>query len=247
MKTSSKILLGLFLCILLCVTIFAIYVASTLSNHTKWQEATVAISQERQLPHFYQIETTDGISVEFTQDSVQKIVVVADSLLLKDVITEVKDGKLLLHRNGNGNFEMNVIVKINVDSLTSLDVSAGSSFKSTNTLKGYALDAKVSSGGYVEGGFDFTSLKFDFSSGSNADIKGKTVRLEAEASSGSNFKAVNLASVSAIVKASSGGNMDINVSGDISVDASSGGNITYIGSPNLKSINVNSGGNLNKR
>lgn len=247
MKTSSKILLGLFLCILLSITVFAIYVVSNLSKRSGEQMSNKLISEERQLSHFYQIETTDGISVVFTQDTVQKVVVVADSLLLKDVVTEVKDGKLILRRNGNDNFEMNVIVKLNVDSLTLLDISAGSSFKLANTLSGYALETKVSSGGYVEGAFDFTSLKFDLSSGSNGDVKGKTIKLEAEVSSGSNFKASSLNSVSALVKASSGGNMDINVTGDISVDASSGGNISYTGSPNLKSINISSGGNFNKR
>jgi len=247
MKTSSKILFGLFLSILLCITIFAIYIASSLSKEKKWRGETVLATEVRQLPHFYQIESTDGIAIEFTQDSVQKVIVSTDSLLLKEVVTEVKEGKLLLHRTQNDNSSERVVVKINADSITSLDISAGSSFTSINQLKGYTLEIDGSSGSYAKGDFSFTKLNVDFSSGSSGEFKGKVDRLEAETSSGSSFTAPNLISTSALVKASSGANMEVNVTGDISVEASSGGSITYIGSPTLKSIDVNSGGNFNKK
>lgn len=247
MKTSSKILLGLFLSILLAITIFAIYVVSSFSKQKTGNEYNIAETVERQLPHFYQIESTDGISIEFTQDSVQKVVIIADSTLLKEVITEVKDGKLILHRSDNENFDQNVIIKINADSINKLELSAGSSFLSKIPVKGYILDISASSGSHVEVNLNFSRLKIDLSSGSSADVSGTVAKMIAETSSGSVFTAPKLMAASASVSASSGANMEVNVADDITVEASSGGSISYIGSPVLKSIDVSSGGNFSKK
>ena len=75
-------------------------------------------------------------------------------------------------------------------------------------------------------------------------IEGKTTKLSASSSSGSSINASNLKTIDAYAKASSGAQIDLNVSGELRAKASSGGDIDYEGNPTTIDKDTSSGGSV---
>jgi hypothetical protein len=84
------------------------------------------------------------------------------------------------------------------------------------------------------------------SSGADIEIFGRTKSFSARASSGSSIDADELETIDAYAKASSGANINVNVSGNLTAKASSGGDIDYEGNPNVDK-NTSSGGSVSGR
>ena len=74
-------------------------------------------------------------------------------------------------------------------------------------------------------------LNCNSSSGGDIRISGTTTLLIAEASSGSDIKASNLKAETSKVKASSGADISVNTSKELTARATSGGDIRYSGNP----------------
>jgi hypothetical protein len=83
-------------------------------------------------------------------------------------------------------------------------------------------------------------------SGSDMELSGKTTTFIAEASSGSSIEAEDLASINAQVKASSGAEINVNTLKKLTAKASSGGDINYVGNPEIVEKSDGVSGSINR-
>lgn len=89
-------------------------------------------------------------------------------------------------------------------------------------------------------------LDLEASSGAGLEVAGACGDLTAAASSGAVVGAADLRCESGAVEASSGARASVNVSGRLSVDASSGGDVYASGDPVMGDISLSSGGSLHR-
>jgi phage gp45-like len=108
-------------------------------------------------------------------------------------------------------------------------------------MKVAELRAEASQGAIFEIEGEFNLLTFDINSGCVVSLKGISKNLNADCSAGCVFNAGELLVEAGKFSASAGGIMNLNVTGEISVNANSGSIITCSGKPKTKNINVNSG------
>jgi hypothetical protein len=247
MKTSNKLLFGLFIAILVVITITAVFISRNLKFGPSVNGSGVALSENRQLQPFNQLEATSGIQVIYTPGSGPKVSVKGDSNLVKQLVTEVTNGKLSIRLDVKS-FRTNIplIVEITTDSLTQVSIGAGCDFTVHGTMKQNTLTLDAGSGSSADITGEFGRFAADMSSGSSAKFAGKTAQAKIGASSGAEVKAASFICGIASIEASSGASVNINVTGELSVDASSGSVIKYAGNPNMKSINISSGATLSK-
>jgi hypothetical protein len=246
MRTSNKILLGLFMSIVLAITVLVIYVANNITIHPTINGSDFSASQERNVADFHQLECSSGFRVVFTQDSVQRVVVKADSSVIRFISTEVANGKLTLKSSERWRSNVPVEIQVSARNIDYINMNSGSNFSVAKPLNIKELKLDVSSGSSVELNGTFEKLSTDFSSGSMGKIEGSDSIFSLTASSGSNVDAGNLIAKIGSVSASSGSNLSVNITDEISVDASSGSNISYKGNPSIKGFNVSSGANFSK-
>ncbi len=205
----------------------------------------VVISEDRDISSdFESIQVQQGIHLYITQGNPIDVKVEADDNIMELLKTEVKNGKLKIY------FEKNVYkakarnVYLTVDEFSSIKSSSGASVKAENTLKLNSLDLDSSSGSSMKIYVNAREITAESSSGSNLTIYGKTTNFSAKSSSGSHINAEDLESVDAVARASSGANINVNVSGKLSAKASSGGDIDYEGSPVDVNKDTSSGGSV---
>lgn len=178
---------------------------------------------------FSSIKATEGLDVYLTQSDNESISVEADENLQELILTEVKDGVLKIHTKQNIGRSTSKKVTVTFKDISSIISTSGSDVYSTNIINTEELQLKTTSGSDMTLEVNTTVLNCKSTSGSDLRLSGKTERLIAEATSGSDIKAENLIAESSQVKATSGADITINTSKELTAKATSGGDIKYYG------------------
>ena len=210
-------------------------VLCTVLSCTSSTSVANAEKQNREVGAFRNIKSGSGIDVYFTQEQSQSVRIETENVDENEVITEVKDETLVIKMKSNNswfnNVKRSVKVYISAPVLERLDISSGSDF--------YADNLK--------------STNFNISSTSGSDVKIGNLTVDNEikitSSSGSDSNIKNLKANDCTLSASSGSDMTLGVeiSGKISVSASSASDIKLSGKVHSVSITASSGSDVNVR
>lgn len=246
MKTSNILLSALLGLLLIIIAASVIVVKSDLKDYKPIQLTGNIISKGCQVTPFSKIDAAGGINVRFTQDSVYRVTVKADSSLVGLVETEVREGTLWVRItqpvNKNQSIEVNVVAPL----VNDLNLSAGCKFATTGIIQLSTLDVDVNSGAMSNISINVNDLKIEASSGSIINFSGQCNDLNASCNSGSILEANGLTVQKAKVSASSGAILNVNVLGAIDVKGSMGSIITCKGNPQVNKIGLSSGAQFNK-
>lgn len=220
---------------------------SCIQGFTGIKGSNNVVSENRDInAGFETISVQQGITLYLTQGSPTSLKVEADDNIIDLLKTEVKENKLKVY------FEKNVYkakarsVYLTTSDISNIQTSSGARVKAENTIQTNTLKLDSSSGSSIKIYVNAQEVLSESSSGSNIKIEGKTNYFSADASSGSGIDADELESVNAIANASSGANINVNVSGKLSANASSGGDIDYEGNPTEINKDTSSGGSVSQ-
>lgn len=197
--------------------------------------------------NFSTIKATEGLDVYLTQSNNESILVEADENLHELIVTEVIDGVLKIHTKQNIGKATSKKVIINFKDISSIISTSGSDVYSTNTINVEELQLKTTSGSDMTLEVNTSVLNCKSTSGSDLRLSGKTQRLIAEATSGSDIKAENLIAESSQVKATSGADITVNTSKELTAKATSGGDIKYYGNPEKVDKTDSASGSIKKK
>ncbi len=204
------------------------------------------VEETRDLGDFDKISVTRGMNVYISQGGSQKVVVKADENLLDVIETSVSDGILKVSCNRGIRKAGSNKVLVTVPNIDLLKTTAGSNVFADDTLHLKTLEIKSTAGSNVKLLLNAEELYVSAMAGSNISLNGTSEAFNAKANSGSNVKAGDLHTTNCDLKASSGANIWINVSKELSAKVSSGANVFYYGNPEATNIEKSSGGNVIK-
>jgi len=195
---------------------------------------------------FHSIKATEGLDVYLTQGASESVKVQADENLHDIILTEVKEGVLHIHTKENIARSSAQKVIVEFDNLEKITSTSGSDVYSTNTIKTDKLVLRSTSGSDMELQIEANSVICEATSGSDIRLTGTTNTFSAETSSGSDIKAGKLKAKICDAKATSGSDITLYSSEQLTAKASSGGDITYYGNPDKVSKNDSPSGNVRK-
>ncbi len=194
---------------------------------------------------FTGIEVNSAIELSIEQSNETEIVVEADDNLQTSIITEVKNGKLIISsgphlsiRNGTRK------VKVKMPSIEILEASSASSIDSRTPLKGNQIYIKASSAANINLDLEMDAINCKSSSGSTIKLKGLALQLDTQASSGSNTECFRLLTNEVIADASSGASIEVHPVLSLKAEASSGASIAYNIVPKTLQKKASSGGSI---
>ena len=237
MTTLTKIIVATLLSLTLFSCNFDINMNSGVRGNGNVQIEERTVNQT-----FTAIKATEGLNVYLTQGNSESITVEADENLHELIITEVIDGVLKIHTTENIGKSTVKKVMVSFKDISAITSTSGSDVYSTNTISANHLKLKSTSGSDMKLDVNTSILECKSTSGSDLKLSGKTEKLIAEATSGSDIKASNLVAESSQVKATSGADISVNTSKELTAKATSGGDIRYYGNPEK----VNKKGDLTK-
>ncbi|WP_340074930.1 head GIN domain-containing protein [Leptobacterium sp. I13] len=195
---------------------------------------------------FTVIKASEGLDVYVTQDDKTDIRVEADENIIEFIRTDIKNGVLRIHTEERIGRAKSKKVYVSLPEITALYSNSGADLYSIGLIKVDELRLDSSSGADIEVEVDVDELRLDSSSGADIEVSGKADFLFADASSGSDIKATNLTARKCIADVSSGADISVNVTDELTADASSGGDVHYSGNPEIVKKDRSSAGRISK-
>ncbi len=241
MTTLTKIIVSIVIALLLFSCNFDINLGPGVRGNGE------VVTETRDLDaSFHSIKAAEGLDVYLTQGNSESIKVQADENLHEIILTEVRDGVLHIHTDENIAHSSAQKVLVQFDDIKSITSTSGSDVYSTNTIRTNRLELKSTSGSDMELEIEASTILCKSTSGSDLRLSGSTNELRAESTSGSDIKASNLKAKIVDAKASSGSDITLYSSEELTAKASSGGDITYYGNPEKVSKSDNVSGSIRK-
>ncbi|WP_299128772.1 head GIN domain-containing protein [uncultured Winogradskyella sp.] len=205
------------------------------------------ITQERKiLNDFNSVKISQGLELYLTQSNAIALSIEADENLHDFIITDVENGVLSIYATENIRRAASRRINLNVTDLSSIMATSGSDVFSTNTIKTDTLELHTTSGADMRLKVKTETLNCNSTSGSDIIVSGTTTLLIAQATSGSDIKASQLKAEISKVKATSGADISINTSKELTARATSGADITYSGNPEKIDKSNNSSGSVRR-
>lgn len=183
--------------------------------------------------NFTVVSASEGLDVYVTQAEEFEILVEADENIIDLIGTDISNGKLRIHAIENiGKATKKVFVSLPV--ITGLETSSGADLSTGSLIRADRISLEASSGSDLHVEIAADEVEADTSSGADIRISGEAKLFYAHASSGSGISARDFAVETCNADASSGADIDLNVSESLTAEASSGADISYTGDPSVQ-------------
>lgn len=206
--------------------------------------------EKRNLSGFTGIEAGGSANIILSQGNTESVEVEATEDVSDYLITEVKNGTLIIRTESDWKsfFSRQPKVKVYVTfkDLTSINAGGGTSVSAQDLLTFNKLSLDASGGARIDLKLNTKALHAESSGGANILLEGNTSTFRAHASGGSNIKAQKLSASNCEAESSGGANIYFEVTQELTASASGGSGIYYSGNPQKVNVNKSGGANIKK-
>jgi hypothetical protein len=208
-----------------------------------------AEEQTRKLEPFTSISLRISANVHLEQGEKQNLEIVAKPSTLEEIITEVKDGELII-RFPNKNYLWStyqpgeVTIYITIAEINGLSVSGSGDIIAEDNIKTKILNLALSGSGNIKlSDLSAEQVKSSISGSGNIHLAGKSPArdLSIAISGSGNLKALNYSADDVTVRISGSGNVGIEANKNLYVRSAGSGNVSYKGQPMIDSSIAGSG------
>lgn len=206
------------------------------------------VEEDRSVSGFTGVHVSSGIDVYLSEGNDFEVIVEADENLMEVILTE-KQGNMLVVKTDKVNIRKSKSKKVHVTlpELTELKISSAGDCEGQTSFKCDDLKLGISSAGDLSLEVDADRIILDISSSGDARIAGSANELEVSLSSAGDLHAYDLIAKNADVNVSSAGDARVHATEEISMNASSAGNIYYRGDARVLHSKSSSAGDIVKK
>jgi len=214
-----------------------------------------AEEQNRKVDPFTEISLRIGAKVHLEQGAKQNLEIVAKPSTLDEIVTEVKDGKLIIRFPNKDYFWKTfqpgeITIYITTPEINGLGVSGSGDIIAENGVKTKILDLGISGSGNIRlSELSAERVKAAISGSGDIVLAGKAAAqdLSVAISGSGNFKGFDFSADDVSVKIAGSGNVDIEANKNLYVRLAGSGNVTYKGKPMIDQSIAGSGKVRNAR
>lgn len=208
-----------------------------------------ADEETRKVDPFTEISLRVGATVHLVQGAKQSLEIVAKPSALEELITEVKDGKLIIRFPNKNIFWTTfnpgeITIYITTPEINGLGVAGSGDIIAEDEIKSKIIDLAVSGSGNIKL-LELTAerVKTTISGSGNIVLAGETAAqdLSVNISGSGNFKGIKYPADDVTVKVSGSGNVEVEANNNLYVRMAGSGNVTYKGKPMIDQAITGSG------
>ena len=208
-----------------------------------------AEEQTRKVDPFTDISLRIDAKVHLQQGAKQNLEIVAKPSTLDEIVTEVKDGKLIIRFPNKDYFWQTfqpgeITIYITTPEINGLGVSGSGDIIAEDGIKTKILDLGISGSGNIRlSELSAERVKTTISGSGDIVLTGKTTAqdLSVAISGSGNFKGMNYSADDVSVKIAGSGNVDVEANKNLYVRLAGSGNVTYKGQPMIDQSIAGSG------
>ncbi len=193
-------------------------------------------TQNRNVSGFHAIASSGSFDVVLRQDGAESVKVEADADVINEIITEVRNGTLMIHSKNThnwGNFWNNRHIKIYVvaKSLNSIGLSGSGDFRIEDKFNANDLELRISGSGDFMGEINVKTVAISISGSGDFKISGKADESSVGISGSGDFNGGNLMTKTTAIRVSGSGDANVYASEKLDASVSGSGDVHYSGHP----------------
>ncbi|WP_158976319.1 head GIN domain-containing protein [Cellulophaga sp. L1A9] len=207
---------------------------------------------ERTTDDYDSVSISGWFDVDLVDGNEGKITITGEENLLEYIITEIKDGQLVIKVEDNKNLQPSkwknsIKIIIPVEEIEALSLSGSGDVVGKKILKTNRFAMTMSGSGDISLSLDANTISATMSGSGDMELKGSTDDFKATISGSGNIKAYELKADN--VKATISGSADMQVVANRSLKAqvSGSGDISYRGNPDKINTKISGSGSISKR
>lgn len=191
------------------------------------------VTKQRPLESFHKLTVRVGMHVIITKGNEAIALLEGDSNILDYVLTDIKDGELIvmLKPNQSYNQKKGVTVTLHVRDLDQLTVSTGCMVESDLAIRAKNLTAVVETGSKLTAPIDAKTLNLTVRQGSQATLDGSVTEADIRLSGAGKLDADKLTINRATVNLDGASTASLHVTKTLSANASGISTLSYRGNP----------------
>jgi hypothetical protein len=194
-------------------------------------------TQERSIEDFDGVSVSGPFNVQINSSLDQKIVIEADEKIIDDIITEIKNGMLIIKSKKRifkkSSLYSNINIQIPQKSLKKTIVSGSGKLYNTVTFDTSNLKAVVSGSGELNLVLKSNSIDVINSGSGKIILKGSSTNTTIKSSGSGTNKLEYLTSENSDIKISGSGYVNINCTKNLNVNITGSGKVRYIKNPDI--------------
>ncbi len=203
------------------------------------------VTTERSVGDYDGVSLAGWFDVDLVAGNEGEITLKGESNLLEHIITEVKDGVLVIKTEKGmelkpSNWNSSILITVPVESISSVSLSGSGDIVGKTTIEAESFSTRIAGSGDISVAVQAKEVEASLSGSGDINLSGRTTDFDVMVSGSGDIKAYELEAE--FVKAAVSGSADIKVTANQSIDAkvSGSGDIHYRGNP--KKINSKSSG-----
>lgn len=208
-----------------------------------------AEEQTRKVDSFNEISLRIGANVHLEQGNQQSLEIEAKSSTLEEIITEVKEGKLIIRFPNKNMFWSTfqpgeITIHITMPEINALGISGSGDIIAEDQIKTKSIDLAVSGSGNIKlEDLSAERVKTVISGSGNIILSGKTTAqdLSVSISGSGNFKGMDYSAKDVSIKIVGSGNAGVEAKDNLYIRLAGSGNVTYKGKPAIDQSTTGSG------
>ncbi|HEA21223.1 hypothetical protein LCGC14_0789430 [marine sediment metagenome] len=237
------------------VAVLSLVVLVTASCAGQWGKGVNgngnSVSIERNVDEYDEISVSGWFDVDLVSGKEGALTIEGEENLLEYIITEVKNGKLVIKQEKGINLKPSISkqgirITVPVESIEALNLSGSGDIVGKMTLKTSDFKTAMSGSGDITLDLETSSISASMSGSGDMNLSGTTTDFEAAISGSGDIKAYDL--VADNVEATVSGSADIKVTANKMLKArvSGSGDISYRGNPTKVDTKTSGSGDISK-
>lgn len=208
------------------------------------------ITVDRSVGEYDAIDMTGFYDVEFIEGKEGNLTITGEENLLKYIITEIKDGKLILKTEKGYNLQISnrkgIKITVPVAQIEAVYLSGSGDITSRMTLKSGAFKTTISGSGDITLNLDVKDLKTTISGSGDINLSGTADTFDVSISGSGDIDAYELKANDVTVSVSGSGDIDITAEKSFKARVSGSGDINYRGNPSKVDTKSSGSGDIRK-
>jgi hypothetical protein len=207
-------------------------------------------TEDRHLTGFNAVNVAGSFDVLITQGTTESVKVEAPADVIKNIITEVKNGSLVIRTKNNfsfnnlfGNKKMVVYVTIKNCNSVSLTGSGDVSFK--EGIAANDLSLSITGSGDITGKVTTKNLSSSITGSGDLHVSGRADNSKVNVTGSGDFTGRDLATTSTVVFVGGSGDASVNATSTLKASVTGSGDVNYSGHPKNVSKSTTGSGDIN--
>lgn len=174
------------------------------------------------------------------------ITIKGDANLMEYIITEVRDGKLVVKTKKGVNLKPTKTIEVTVpyESINHVSIAGSGDIDNSGTIKADDFEASIAGSGDINLNINAGTVESSISGSGDIELSGSAKNLKVKIAGSGDFEGNSLKSVNVNVKIAGSGGADVVCNGDLKVRIAGSGDVKYSGNPTNTDTKVSGSGSV---